>query len=199
MTLKTRILRAVTPLRPSESKRMRAFTLIETALALLAIGLGLLALFGLGRIGLQTAKESTNDTRCEQMADAIFETLREQNMRFIDQARTNLLSSTWRQQWQNVLDNTQQIPFPVVANMSTSPKLPLKFFTTLAPAYEESELFLLDWNPRYELAVTFSGNSYVSLDVNLLNVTLAIYPDGDTYSSEQRLFHTTLTNTGGLP
>jgi hypothetical protein len=32
-----------------------------------------------------------------------------------------------------------------------------------------------------------------------MNVTLAIYPDGDSYSSERRLYHTTLTNPGGLP
>ena len=54
--------------------RAAAFTLIETALALLAIGLGLMALFGLGRIGLQSSKESENDTRCAQMTDAVFET-----------------------------------------------------------------------------------------------------------------------------
>ena len=175
------------------------FTLIETALALLAIGLGLMALFGLGRIGLQTTRESENDTRCVQMADAVFETLRECNTRFVDNARTNAMSTTWLQQWQAVCANTRQIPFPVVANMSASPDLVLKFFTAFAPAYDETKLSLLDWNPRYELALEPSGTSHVAGEVDVMTITLAIYPDGDTYSSERRLFQTLLTNPGGLP
>jgi prepilin-type N-terminal cleavage/methylation domain-containing protein len=69
--------------------RQKGFTLIETALAMLAIGLGLLAIFGLGRLGLQTAKETEYDQRCAMMADAIFETLRDYNARFVEEARTN--------------------------------------------------------------------------------------------------------------
>jgi hypothetical protein len=185
----------------SQKKTVRVgFTLIETSLALLAIGLGLIALFGLGRIGLQNVKESENDTRCAHMADAIFETLRDTNARFVDAARTNDVQIvSWSLRWQEVWQNTRQIPFPVVANMSASPDLTLKFFTPLAPAYDENELSLLNWNPRYELAILPGDISHVAGTYNVMNVTLAIYPDGDSYSSERRLYHTTLTNPGGLP
>ena len=180
--------------------RAAGFTLIETALALLAIGLGLMALFGLGRIGLQTTKESENDARCVQMADAVFETLREYNTRIIDQSRTNTLSNSWLQKWQTVWSTPQQIPFPSVANMSMSEDLYLLFNTgKVEPAYVEATLSLTDWNPRYELVAYGSGSSQVAGGMNLINVTLAIYPDGDTYSSAYRLFHTTLSNSGGLP
>jgi len=189
------------PLRPL-SGRNNAFTLIETALALLAIGLGLLGLFGLGRIGLQSAKESANDTRCAQMADAIFETLRETNARFVENARTNSTSNVnlWQQQWNAVRDHTLRIPFPPVADMSQSENLYLSVNTgNLEAAYDAEALSLSEWNPRYELVIGFGNQSYVANGANAMNVSLAIYPDGDTYSSDYRLFHTTLSNPGGLP
>lgn len=185
---------------PNFKTSRRAFTLIETALAMLVIGLGLLALFGLGRIGLQTAKETDNDQRCALMADAIFETLRSYNAQFIDNAHTNFLSPSWLQQWQTTIASSKQIPFPVVANMSTSDDLYLVFAkeNQFAPAYNENELSLSDWNPRYGLYMGGKYSSPVAGGVNLIQATLVIYPDGDTYSSEQRIFHTTLSDTGGL-
>ena len=185
---------------PDPKTRSRAFTLIETALAMLAIGLGLLALFGLGRLGLQATKESENDARCALMADAVFETLRDYNARFVENARTNALSATWIQQWDLAYETPKQIPFPPVANMSSSENLYLMFEleSKLAPAFDRDALSLSDWNPRYQL---FRQNKYASPvagNVNLLQFTLLIYPDGDTYSSDPRIYHTTLTNTGGL-
>jgi hypothetical protein len=187
-------------------KRTRSgFTLIETALALLAIGLGLLAIFGLGRIGLQNVKESENDTHCVQMADAIFQTLREVNTRFVDQARTNTLSNSWLQQWVTAVDTPKQMPFPPVANMSTSDKLFLTFklnndAETSSAAYDPDALSLSDWNPRYNLYFgTQHAESHVAGGPNFLAVTLVIYPDGETSSSDPRIFHTTLSNPGGLP
>ena len=186
--------------------RRRAFTLIETSLAMLAIGLGLLALFGLGRIGLQSAKETENDARCVQMADAIFETLRDYNAKFADNARTNAVSASWLQQWATAYGSPKQIPFPPVANMCSarhpplSEPLYLQPGVQLAPAFKADEISLAEWNPRYELAFrTKYQASPVAGDQNLFQVTLVIYPDGDTYSSDYRIFHTTLSNTGGLP
>lgn len=189
---------------PDRRKPCRGgFTLIETALALLAIGLGLLAVFGLSRIGLETTKETENEQRCQQMADAVFATLREYNARFVDEARTNKVSNnSWLMQWQKVRTNQQKIPFPPVASMSTSSNLTLRFSTVFAHAYDENDIRLNEWNPLYELALTQNWNTGDvddSYDGKVLAVTLAIYPDGDTYSSERRIFFTTLTNPGGLP
>ncbi|MCL2104057.1 MAG: hypothetical protein FWH21_03230 [Kiritimatiellaeota bacterium] len=66
-----------------------AFTLVETVLALVAIGIALIGLFGLGRIGLESSREAENDRRCTMMADAVFETLRAVNEVFVAEARTN--------------------------------------------------------------------------------------------------------------
>ncbi len=191
----------------THARRRSAFTLIETALALLAIGLGLLALFGLGRLGLQSAKESEHDQRCALMADAVFETLRDTNARYVDEARTNRLQQSWVDRWANTVQNANQIPFPPVAGMCTSRDTPpnqtlyLTFNTEeLAEAFLPDELVLTEWNPRYKLRLQRKyEKSRVAGDYNLLHVNLFIYPDGDTYSSEYRVFQTTLSNPGGLP
>jgi hypothetical protein len=205
--------------------RAAAFTLIETALALLAIGLGLMAIFGLGRIGLKSAKESSSDLRCESMADAVFETLREYNVRFIERSKT---PKEWIICWGefvagDVVPGLDKIPFPPVANMSTSENLQLHanvadlaYFIqltqgtpvdignasgTLQKAYDADNLSLTEWNPSYllDIAPNNASISPVTGYPDSLLVRLVIYPDGDTPSSEPRMYYTTLTNTGGLP
>jgi len=179
--------------------RAAAFTLIETALAMLAIGLGLLAIFGLGRLSLQAAKETEHDQRCAMMADAVFETLRDYNARFVDEARENGI--VWSKRWESVTNNTTTIPFPPIAGMSASTEIPLAFTgsSNFAATFDTDNLSLTDWNPLYSLAGTFTYSSPISGHTNGLHITLIIHPDGLTYSSDQRLFRTTLTNPGGLP
>jgi hypothetical protein len=197
------------PLRPL-SGRNRAFTLIETALAMLAIGLGLLAIFGLGRLGLQAVKESEHDQRCAMMADAVFETLRDYNARFIEEARTNVLKQSWINLWSHAFNNQIQIPFPPVAGMSYA--VPSLHFwqknenelynegkSPPTPAFDPDNIRLSDWNPRYILYVSAADTSPVAQGFNMLQITLNIFPDGDTLSSEPRIFTATLTNSGGLP
>jgi len=197
------------PLRPL-SGRNRAFTLIETALAMLAIGLGLLAVFGLGRLGLQASKETDHDQRCAMMADAVFETLREYNARFVDEARTNGVPDTWGNLWEDVALNNIQIIFPEIAYMSEKVQV-LHFWQKdendlyekgqypPTPAFQSDNISLSEWNPRYILYVSDADTSPVAQAINVLQFTLMIFPDGDTYSSEARIFQTTLTNPGGLP
>jgi len=190
--------------------RNKAFTLIETALAMLAIGLGLLAIFGLGRLSLQAAKETEHDQRCVMMADAVFETLREYNARFVDEARTNGVPNTWENLWEKVALNQSQVPFPETAYMSD--KIPPMHFwqdderasfdqglKAPTPAFDPDNIRLSDWNPRYILYISDADTSPVAQAINVLQFTLMIFPDGDTYSSDPRIFSTTLTNPGGLP
>jgi len=167
---------------------------------MLAIGLGLIAIFGLGRLGLQNVKETQTDERCVQMADAIFETLREYNTRFVEAARADT-DKSWTYYWNQTTKNEFNIPFPPVANMSRSDNVFLLFTGTehLALAYDVNAIYLSDWNPRYMLYLKDKYDSRVANGINLKQITLVIYPDGDTYSSEYRIFHTTLTDTGGLP
>ena len=179
--------------------RQKGFTLIETALAMLAIGLGLLAIFGLGRLSLQAAKETEHDQRCAMMADAVFETLRDYNARFVDEARTNAVTDSWGGLWRETIDDKIKIPFPLIAGISTSPSEIYLYFNRLALAFDKYNLSLTDWNQLYSLSGYFSTISPISGLDNGLLITLTIYPDGYTYTSDQRVFSTTLTNPGGLP
>jgi len=186
--------------------RQKGFTLIETALAMLAIGLGLLAIFGLGRLGLQTAKETEYDQRCAMMADAIFETLRDYNAYFIEAARTNNVSGqtpkTWWTYWSETREAEKSgIPFPLVAGISRHVyDLDLNFSGNATPTYDPKNISLGDWHPWYALVVNPFAASPVANDYTSLKVELAIFPDGETLlSSDPRVFTTTLTNPGGLP
>ncbi len=178
-----------------------AFTLIEVALALLAIALGLLAFLGLGRLGLNAHKESLNDQRCDMLANAIFETLRERNLYFTELARTNELGHTWWDYWNQVRDNhaEQRVGFPVVANISLPEDHPNIIFNQVAITYDINRLSLANWNPRYGITINpFRGDVDVG-KINTLHISLTIFPDGDTLSSEMRNYTTTLLRTGGLP
>jgi len=174
------------------------FTLVETALALLIIGMALLGLLGLGKSGLQIAREADNDTRCEVMAESIFETLNVYNLRFAEYARTNQIGQSWSSLWHHAVNTPDYIPFPPVANMNMSPNLYLKINAGIQAAYDPASLSLNDWNPRYRLIVEFKDTSPIAGSFNTCLVTLFIYPDGDTYSSEFRLFSTLLTHQGGV-
>jgi hypothetical protein len=176
------------------------FTLIETALAILAIGLALVGIFGLGRHGLEATHEMGNDQKCAQLAGAIFETLREYNTRFVNESRTNSLnpSTAWVNYWAKDAD---KIPFPPVAGMCTNETLRLDCSGGMVPAFDRDNISLLDWNPYYQLSLSMQGeseDSTVPAGPNELVVLLVIYPDGTTYSSDIRSFTTTLSNPGGL-
>lgn len=177
--------------------RRSAFTLIETSLAMLAIGLGLLAIFGLGRLGLQSNKESLNDQRCVMLSNAIFETLRERNAYFVDLARTNGLGQIWYNLWVDAAENGR-IAFPPVAHLA--PLTTNLIFGATTTAYDPGKISLANWNPRFQLNMGNATGSPLSTGVpNAIRAYLTIYPDGDTFSSDARTYTTTLTNPGGLP
>ncbi|MCL1919862.1 MAG: hypothetical protein FWG50_02105 [Kiritimatiellaeota bacterium] len=149
---------------------------------MLAIGLGLVGLFGLGRLALETSRETENDRRCAVMADAVFETLRAVNEVFIDEARTNGFkhaappSAVWNDLWEQggqgqrpqlpeALPNALWHPdgyllFPPVANMTTN-DIPLLYETgdfswdalNLVTAYHPEHISLVNWNPLYYLNI----------------------------------------------
>lgn len=211
-------------IRPIFSKKKNwGFTLIETALAMLVIGLGILAIFGLGRHGLKATQETLHDERCQRMAQAIFSTLQTYNDAFIRDAylATNRINQTrgWLEHWNQVANNRKRIPFPPIAGMrsgSTQAQELLLLFHTFqkgdnrTPAFDENNIDLLQWNPFYTLSLTYiqKGNDFslctskdpkqASQWPDSIHVSLLIYPDGNTYSSETRYYYTTLSFKGGV-
>lgn len=182
----------------TDAKTINGFTLMETALALLVIGLAFLTIMGLGRGGQESVHDANDEVRCETMASSIFETLRIYNQRFHEQSLTNLNGITWANLWAEAATRPEYIPFPPVAGMSESDNIYLKINRGVANTYNENSISLTDWNPRYILEMVPGTNSYIALGFNYLTVGLTIYPDGDTLSSADRFFTTVLTNEGGL-
>lgn len=170
------------------------FTLVEVALAILAVGLGLLAIFGISQSALESTVENRNDARCDRFADAVFGTLREYDRLFAAQASSNLNAvAVWRSRWANC----KTFPFPPVPGMHTN-GLALKI-GGIQPAFDENDISLTEWNPYYELAVYTNGYSEVAGGYNYLGFRLAVVPDGALYDGKVRYYKTALFYPGGLP
>lgn len=194
----------------------RGFTLIETALAMLVIGLSILAIFGLGRHGLESSRETENEARCDRLADAVFESLQAYNAAFIEQinAETNGLSKIqqWYVRWNDVVTGKKDLPFPRQAgmwNLRTDPQPHLKFFNSVnadrIPAFDPDKIDLTEWNPFYQIVLTPEPESsveraaYVPGLEDKIQVLFVLYPDGTTGSSPLKVFESLLIFHGGTP
>jgi len=62
--------------KPDALSKKQGFTLVEVALAVLAVGLGLITVFGLFPAGLQNASDDAADTRAGLFAGAVLSELR---------------------------------------------------------------------------------------------------------------------------
>jgi prepilin-type N-terminal cleavage/methylation domain-containing protein len=75
-------------------KRKQGFTLIEVALAVLAVGLGLVTVFGLFPAGLQNASDDAADSRAGLFAGVVFSEMRGMASGVTDTNSWNTLFST---------------------------------------------------------------------------------------------------------
>ena len=201
--------------------RRTGFTLIETALAMLAIGIAVVAVFGISRHGLSAASETDNDRRCNQFANAIFETLRDYNQQFIEYAEANAQTNnttamlTWLQRWNDVIEADLLIPFPDTADI-VAPEV-LVFNATesggnyikLTPAYDPDNIDNIVWTPLYYLSVSIRGydddgdleNATKDNDIGFLDtldVSLLVCPNRTSYPNKIRYYYTSLIYPGGI-
>ena len=169
----------------------RAFTLVETALALLAISLGLLGIFGLARHGLKNSGDTENETRCALLADTVFETLKAKNGSLVAEKYS-------LEEWQRFWEDFAQKPTTYVCYLPPMPDvtaqdsyLKLMYGThnlqDQLPVAEPEK-----WNPQYQL--TFVPDSDAQFTVQL-----SIHPGKFQSGSEWRTYYTTLGYAGGLP
>lgn len=94
---------------PVASRAARAFTLIELALAIFVLGMAVLALYSLSRLGVRAATEAEDEMRAAMFADDVFTTLGI----YADHCRRATNETTWVEFWRQVQDGTQ--PLPVAA------------------------------------------------------------------------------------
>ncbi len=169
------------------------FTLIETALALLAISLALLGIFGLARHGLKSGGDAENETRCAMLADTIIETLKAKNNEL---AERKLSLVEWQNYWathstfylphmSDIADFTD--PISIVSNTNKNDLEPLQ------PANPSP---VIRWNPSYKLSLSFNTGTY---DWSEIYVTLALHPGMLQSGADPRIYSAVLSYTGGLP
>jgi hypothetical protein len=190
------------------SRRARGFTLVETALALLAISLGLLGIFGLARHGLKASGDAEQETRCALLAESFFGTLRAKN----DELTVRKYSlDQWWLFWFRFAAGTSD----VTLHLPYSPDLsPNDSAIRVALGTHELDDFLtpsaavvtIPWNPTYTLTLDLNGvdptsaTSIASVyERGEIDVLLKIHPGTLQSGAETRTYAMTLTYAGGLP
>jgi len=181
---------------PPRIRDGKAFTLVETALALLAISLGLLGIFGLARHGLRNAGDTENETRCTLLADTIIETLKAKNAELIAEGYS---LNNWKLFWKTFAQNTTSTStsfcyLPQMPDVSSDGTL-LKIICgthNLQDQLAESAREPDKWNPQYAL-------SFVADPESQFLITLSIHPGVLQGGADWRTYYVTLGYAGGLP
>ncbi len=191
-------------------KHATGFTLIETALALFAISLGLLGIFGLARHGLKASGDADDETRCALLANTIFATLHAKNDELA--AKKSSLYDWWMY-WLRFSANESQVAiflpkmvefsdaFDVEGIRIESGKHAISDFLPAPTARKE-----IKWNPTYNLVLGLSGIDQSNLaqlqelyERGQIDVTLTLHPGALRSGAEPRTYYTVLNYTGGLP
>jgi len=176
------------------NRHRTGFTLVETALALLAISIGLLGIFGLARHGLKNSGDTENETRCTLLSDTIFETLKAKNTALLNEG-VSLID--WQNFWiafgnNKDSDNTYSCYLPQLSDV-TSKDTALKIICGTHNLQDQlSATEPNKWNPRYIL--TFQPDSETQF-----TVALQIHPGVFQSGADWRAYYTTLSYAGGLP
>ena len=186
-----------------------AFTLVEIALATLVLSLGLLTLFGLGRLAMENAARAENETRTALFADNIFSSLRSVSE---DLCATGG-PSAWAVFWTGFSNGTIPLPIPLPeATAFSNPKnfsdqvwgngsWCTNFFYARPDIHGPStNAPISEWGVRFALEVELT-NDFVAVPgtTNQARVTLHVAPGAYGTISESRTFFTLFTEHGTLP
>lgn len=176
------------------------FTLVELALTALVIGLGLLAVLGLGRLGLQAAADTENDARCALLADDILATLRTASD---DVCRTGG-PSAFVTFWKDFRDGNLRVSFPAagapaitnilentIAGGVDGSRVQFATLTSASPADGIDTMTIDEWSARYYLNVELESSlSARTNETNLARLSLNIRPDAFIVRGTARTFYT---------
>jgi len=92
--------------RPSNSS---GFTLMEVALAVSVVVIGLMALFALVSSGLDSSTRAVRDTQAAIFADGVYEGLRANSQLMAELGTNSLEDVVWRVFWKHFADNTTSL------------------------------------------------------------------------------------------
>ena len=184
-----------------------AFTLIEVTLAAVVVGLGLLALVGLGRLALSSAREAEEDTRAALFADDIFATLRTAS----ESLCATGAPSAWAAFWADFAAGRQPLPvLPSAASCFSNAFDSTvwgdgRICTNYLFARQENRGLtgaaeIPEWSTRCWLDVALT-NAFAAPPgaTNVARVTLHLVPGARGEMSESRTFYTHFAEHGSLP
>jgi type II secretory pathway pseudopilin PulG len=97
------------------SKGQSAFTLIEIALAILLIALGILAMFSLLGAALDTSNKASADAQAAIFADSVFNSLRAESLRAAEQGLDVTNADAWVNFWNSFSNGVTTIPVACAA------------------------------------------------------------------------------------
>lgn len=186
------------------------FTLIETALALFAITLGLLGIFGLARHGLKTSGDANEETRCALLADTVFASLHAKNDELA--AKKSSLYDWWIY-WLRFSANESQVAIYLPKMVEFSDAFDVEGIRIEVGTHTISDFLPapaarkeIKWNPTYILTLGLSGIDESNLaqlqelyERGQIDVTLTLHPGKLQSGAEPRTYYTVLHYTGGLP
>lgn len=192
---------------PSRTLRS-GFTLVETALALLAISLGLLGIFGLARHGLKASGDAEQEIRCAILADSFFSTLHAKND---EMTAKNVSLNAWWLYWFRFAAGTSEValylPYmPDISPADDAVRIALGTHELDDYLTPQTDFTKIRWNPAYTLMLDLNGVDPTNLgsisDVyerGEIDVSLTIHPGVLLSGAEARTYWTTLAFTGGMP
>ena len=188
----------------TRSPNRTGFTLVETALALLAISLGLLGIFGLARHGLKAGGDTENETRCAILADTVFETLKAKNDEL--SAKKESLYNWWVY-WLSYLSQSAQVSLylPPMSEISGDGQ-PISLAVGKHDLMTSTTFTEVKWNPVYTLTLNLNGvnltnpdSVYEAYERGQIDVTFSVLPGTLQSGAETRTYSTVLYYSGGLP
>jgi type IV pilus modification protein PilV len=91
----------------------RGFTLIEVALAVLIVGIGILAVAALFSTGLNSSAKAVADTQASMFAENVFNGLRARSLLMAE--RQTATNKTWNAFWTNFIGKTTGVTIAAVA------------------------------------------------------------------------------------
>lgn len=151
--------------------RKSGFTLVEVALALLVIGIGVVAVFGLFPAGMEAGRQTINETQAAQFAEEVFNAYRAlatiTNLTVVAGAQVSVAATP---QW--------SAPDPIVPDNTIR--------ASVLKAAADSQL--VERALRYQLNTTLDG-SYI------LRLSLRIYPGEFGPTTESYNFYTEIGRT----
>lgn len=180
---------------PNASAHIRAdaFTLVETALALFAISLGLLGIFGLARHGLKNSGDAENETRCTLLADTIFETLKAKNAELLNEGYSlNAWQNFWTAFGNNSAYSTYFCYLPQLSDVTLQDATLKIIYGTHSLQDQLSTIEPDKWNPTYILSFKTDSETQFTAE-------LQIHPGAFQSGADVRVYYTTLSYAGGLP